>query len=98
MDEWNEILSKGDKKLSDEELLKYLFDNTSETEKNKIEKSLVDSDFESDAIEGLQKLKDSQHLQNHVNQLHKKLQQQLAQKKQLKEKRQIPVFQWIVLT
>lgn len=97
MGEWKEILSDNEEQTSDEDLLKYLDENTSEEEKYLIEKKLSKSSFESDAAEGLQKIKEPGHLQSHVNQLNKKLHQQLAFRKRRKEKGKVIKFRWILL-
>ena len=98
MAEWKNILPDNNEQLSNEDLLKYLDSNTSEEEKYAIEKKFSDTSFESDAIDGLQQIKNQERLKNHVSQLNLKLQQQLISKKHRKEKRKIKNFQWIILT
>lgn len=97
MADWKNILPDNEQ-LSNEDLLKYLANNTSEEEKHAIEKKFSDSSFESDAIDGLQQIKNLERLKNHVSQLNQKLHQQLLSKKQRKEKRKIKDFQWIIFT
>ena len=97
MADWKDILSDNNEQLSDEDLLKYLDNNTPEKEKYAIEKKLVATSFESDAIDGLQQIKNPERIKNHVNQLNQKLHQQLHTKKHKKQKRNIKDFQWIIL-
>lgn len=92
-----EILPDNSEQLTDEDLLKYLNSNTSEEEKNAIEKRLASMSFESDAIDGLQQIKNPERLKNHVNQLNQKLQHQLLTKKHKKQKKNIKDFEWVIL-
>lgn len=97
MADWKDILSDSKEQLSDEDLLKYLDTNTPEKEKYAIEKKLADASFESDAVDGLQQLKNPEQVKNHVNQLNQKLRQHLVIKKHRKQKRNITDFQWTIL-
>ncbi len=97
MAKWNEILSKGNEQLSDEDLLKYLDSKTSAKERHCIEKKLDGTLFESDAVEGLKQIKSPHLVKNHVKQLNKKLQQQLLSKKYRKQKTTVKNFQWTIL-
>jgi len=53
--------------------------------------------FESDAIDGLQQLAAGKNAALYVYELNKKLQQQLAAKKQKKAKRKIQNLSWIII-
>lgn len=97
MTDWKDILPGKEELLTDEDLLKYLHENISEEEKDDFEKKIISS-FESDALDGLQQIKDKDQLQNHVKQLHKKLPQLLRSKKKRPEKKLLQNFQWIILT
>lgn len=96
MDDFKEILSDKDEMLTDEDLLKYLHENISEEEKYSIEKKITGA-FESDAIDGLQQIKDKKKLQNEVRLLQRNLPQLLLKKHRL-EKRKLNDMQWIILT
>ena len=96
MADWKDILSQSEEKLTDEDLLRYLHDDLSEKEKNSFEKKLT-GPFESDALDGLQQIKDKDSLSNHVQQLHKQLPQLLRPKKTRSEKNKLKDFQWILL-
>jgi nitrate/nitrite-specific signal transduction histidine kinase len=98
MADYKDILFENKQELSNEDLLKYLDEKTPEEEKHAIEKKIVDDPFESDALEGLQKINNPQNLKKHVNQLNTRLHQHLLPKKQRNEKGKIKDFQWIILT
>ncbi len=96
MDNLKDILSPNEEKLTDEELLKYLHDNLSEEEKNKLEKKITGA-FENDALDGLKQIKDRARLQSHVHQLNQILPQLLRYKKYRSEKKQLKDFPWTIL-
>lgn len=96
MADWKDILSDNKETLTDEDLLRYLHDHLSEEEKNLFEKKTTGA-FESDALDGLQQVKDKNRLGAHVHQLNKKLPQLLRHKKHLSEKKRLPDFEWIIL-
>jgi len=96
MGDWKDILSDSEEPLSEEDLLKYL-EKTS-GEKRHLVDDLEEGSFESDAIEGLQKIQDTEKVKKHVKQLKQKLQQELQSKKQRNEKGKIKDFQWMIIT
>jgi len=96
MGDWKDILADSEEPLSEEDLLKYL-EKTS-GEKTDLTDELDEGSFESDAIEGLQKIQDTEKVKKHVKQLKQKLQQQLQSKKQRNEKGKIKDFQWMIIT
>jgi hypothetical protein len=97
MDEWKDILSPNHEKLTDEELLKYLHDDLSEDEKNKLEKKATGA-FENDALDGLKHIKERAVLEHHLQQLNQKLPTILRQKKYRAEKKRLKELQWLILT
>ena len=76
------------KEIDQQKLLDYLEDKLSPEEKHEIEKILVDSDFDSDAAEGLEQVQDKSNLPVVVNELNKMLVKKLSKrrKKMLKKK------------
>ncbi len=92
-----DILSDKEEKLTEDDLLRYLDENISEEEKNLLEKKAAGS-FESDALDGLQQIKDKARLRSDIRQLNKKLPHLLRQKKQRPAKTWLKDFQWIILT
>ena len=97
MGDWKDILSDSEEQLSEEDLLKYMDNNTSEEEKRRIEHKLDNSPFEADALQGLLQVQNKTQLKKQVNQLNQKL-QQITGKRQRKEKRKINSFELIILT
>jgi nitrate/nitrite-specific signal transduction histidine kinase len=92
-----DILLESKPELSEEDLLRYLDEKTPEHEKYEIEKKMVDTSFESDALEGLQTLNNPAELQKHVRQLKRQLHRNLGRKKQRYQSQKIKNFQWVVL-
>ena len=97
MDDWKDILSDEDEKMSDEELMKYLEGSLSEEEKETFEKRAVESEFVSDAVEGLKQFKNKQKLDEYVQQLKKDLHRNLSSRKQRMEKRRFKDNRWVLL-
>ena len=90
------------KETDHQKLLDYLENKLSPEEKHEVEKLVVDSDFDSDAAEGLQQLPDKSHLPEVVNELNKILVKKLSKrrKKLLKKKPPelvIPVVTTIII-
>ena len=98
MPDWKDILSDNEEQPAGDELMNYLKDELSEDEKHEFEKKTIDSVFVNDAVEGLNTLEDKQRLNQYVQQLNKKLQQQLTTKKQRKQKRATTKNPWIYIT
>ncbi|RPD45137.1 hypothetical protein [Paracnuella aquatica] len=92
-DIWNH-LPEG---VSEETLMRYLQGQLSAEQQHEVEKQLQQSDFEADAVEGLQQLDDTGQLQSMVYQLQQDLKKRTAKKNALREKLRIkeqPVL-WI---
>jgi hypothetical protein len=58
----------------------------------------MNSVFVNDALEGLQRFNDKEKLDQYVNDLNKNLHQQLAARKQRKQKRKFKDDPWLLLT
>jgi len=96
MEDLTNILSNGDE-FTDEQLLNYLQGKATGDDAHLVEKQMAESDFINDAVEGLQAIQSPRRLNEYVNQLNGKLQQQLEIKKQRKDKREIKHLSWIIL-
>src|SRR3954452_4866095 len=96
MDDREDILSAHTERLTDEDLLRYLNGTLSEEERNKIEIKITGS-FESDAVEGLNQIKDKDQIQGYVHQLNQKLPQILRHKKRWSKKKELKDLQWILV-
>lgn len=69
------------KDIDPQKLLDYLQNNLSDQERHEIEKLLVDSDFESDAAEGLEQVQDKAKLPLVMNELNRKLVKKLSKRR-----------------
>ncbi len=82
------ILANSNKDIDNQKLMDYLNGKLSDEEKHDLEKTLVESDFMNDAVEGLEKMGDDQHkLQAYVEQLNQELQVYIQRKKARREKK-----------
>lgn len=84
--------------LNEKQMMQYLHGNLPEDELHAIEKQMADSDFINDGIEGLQKFKKPQQIDEYVTQLNHQLQKQTGLKKRRKEKRRLKTDEWITIT
>lgn len=84
-----DILSNLSPGIDQETLLRYLQGKLAAPEQHEVEKQLLDSDFEMDALEGLQQVKDGARLQHMLDQLQYDLKKKTARKKRLREKLRI---------
>ena len=92
------ILSNSNKDIDNQKLMDYLSDKLSADEKHEFEKTLIDSQLESDAVEGLESFKDEKNALAFAEQLNRNLQLQLQKKKSTKDKRRIKDNPWIYFT
>jgi cytoskeletal protein RodZ len=95
MRDWKDILLGNEEPLSEEELLKYLDKELPAEDKSAIE-DLAAGSFETDALQGLQQVKDAEKVKKHINQLKLNLHKQLQNKKNKQEKRKPNVLEWII--
>lgn len=84
-----DILSHLQTDIEQEVLLRYLQGKLSAEEQHEVEKRLLDSEFEADAIEGLQQIADEQQLQFMLEGLQRDLKKKTAKKKAFRDKLRI---------
>jgi hypothetical protein len=84
--------------LEEEQLVQYLMGKAEGGDISPGEKQLAEDAFAADAAEGLKNFSSAGKLDAYVRQLNKKLQQQLEEKKQGKEKREIKHLGWIIFS
>jgi hypothetical protein len=89
------ILSENSKDIDNQKLMNYLSDNLSREEKHEFEKTLLDSELTSDAIEGLGRFKNKKDPIAFAEELNRNLQKQLEKKKQSKQKRRVREMPWL---
>ena len=95
MDDLKDILSHSNKDIDNQKLLDYISQHLSESERHQLEKDMIDSDFISDAVEGLEQFHNKKDILNFVSQLNSNLKVQLEKKKRKKEKRKLKDQPWI---
>ena len=88
------ILSNSNKDIDNQKLMDYISGKLSGSEKHQVEQWMIDNNFESEAMEGLQIMKDKKDLEKYVNQLNKELNQYLKQKKQRRDRKKIKEIPW----
>ncbi|QEC67151.1 hypothetical protein FRZ67_07540 [Panacibacter ginsenosidivorans] len=96
MADLSNILQSNDD-LNEEQLKKYLSGEASAEELHAVEKNMADDPFTNDAVEGLQNFSSEAKLNDYVEQLNKKLHQQLELPKKRKEKRRIKDLSWVII-
>jgi len=96
-DELLNILSNSNKDIDNQKLMDYLSGKLSADQKHDFEKSLIDSEMMNDAVEGLEKLKNTD-VSAVVKQLNKNLHKQLNKKRSKKIKRGIKDLPWLYFT
>lgn len=92
-----DILSNFQSEVDQQTLLNYLQGKLSAEQQHEIEKQLMDDDFESAAIEGLQSFNDKQKISVLVEQLNFELRKKTARKKQWEAKKKVKLELWQLL-
>lgn len=91
------ILSNSNKDIDNQKLMDYISGKLSGNEKHEVEKWMLDNNFENEALEGLQIVKDKKNLEAYVSQLNKELNLYLQQKKHRRDRRKIKEIRWAYL-
>jgi len=92
------ILSNSNKDIDNQKLMDYLSGKLAGRDKDEFEQQIADNELLTDAVEGLQKIKDKSALQSYVNQLNQELHRHLESKKIRRETKKIREYPWIYLT
>jgi hypothetical protein len=93
-----DILSNLNTDIDQEILLQYLQGKLSDEKKHEVEMQLLNSDFEVDALEGLQQFKDKGQLNFMMDMLNKDLQKKIEKKKKRREKLKIKDQPWLYIS
>ena len=93
-----DILSNLKTDIDQETLLLYLQDKLSEEKKHEVEKKLMDSDFDGDALEGLQQFTDKKKINHMVEMLNRDLKKKVEKKRQRRQKLVLKDQPWIYIT
>lgn len=92
-----DILSHLSNTIEQETLLLYLQGKLSEEQKHEVEKKLLNSDFEAEALEGLEKIRDKEKISLMVDQLNKDLKKKLEKKRRFRERLRHKDYPWIYM-
>ncbi|MBL0154586.1 MAG: hypothetical protein IPP93_14310 [Chitinophagaceae bacterium] len=95
---YKDILSHLSTEVDQETLLLYLQGKLSEEKKHEVEKLIMQDDFEEDAVDGLQEIKDKQQIQYMVEMLNRDLKKKTAKKKARREKMRIKDQPWLYIS
>ena len=93
-----DILSNLNPEVDQETLLRYLQDRLSESEKHEVEKGMMDSDFEADALEGLQGMQDKRKLNFMLEQLNADLKKKTEKKKRFRQKLELKLDPSVIIS
>lgn len=97
-DNLKDILSHLSTSVDQETLLLYLQGKLSEKEKHEVEKTLAQDDFNDDALEGLQQIKDKQQIQYMVEMLNHDLKKKTEKKRKRREKMKLKDQPWLYIS
>ncbi len=90
-----DILSQFSSEVDQQTLLKYLEGKLSEQQRHEVEKQMLASEFEQDALEGLEQVKQKEKLSEMVEQLNRDLKKKIEKKKRGREKLRYKDQPWI---
>lgn len=97
-DKLKDILSTLSTEIDQELLLQYLQGRLTGEKAHEVEKQLLQGDFESDALEGLEAFRDKEQLTYVVEMLQRDLKKKTEQKKKRREKLRLPDQRWIIFS
>lgn len=96
-DKLKDILSHLSTEVDQETLLKYLEGRLSDEQKHEIEKKMLASDFNNDALEGLQEIRNKEKISSLVEQLNHDLHKKLDKKKKRRDKFRFKDQPWLYI-
>lgn len=92
-----DILSNLNNDVDQETLLLYLQDKLPPERKHEVERSIAENEFASDALEGLQAVRDKKQIAYMIEMLNRDLKKKVETKKQRREKLRIKDQPWLYL-
>ena len=95
--DWLKILSNSNKDIDNQQLMDYLSGKLSGEALHELERSMADSAFLNDAVEGLQQLKSKKDVQTYVDELNAAMQRTLDKKKNRRLRRRLREEPWTLL-
>jgi hypothetical protein len=93
-----DILSHLSTQIDQETLLLYLQDKLSAEKKYEVEKHLLDSEFDSDAVEGLREFRDKQRIAHLVEMLNRDLANKTEKKRKRRARMRLPDQSWLYIS
>jgi hypothetical protein len=96
-DDLLKILAHSSKEIDNQKLMDYLAGKLSAEESHEVEKTMAENEFLNDAVEGLEKMGDSQKIGGIVHQMNRELQKKLGQNKARRGPRKLKEYPWIYL-
>ena len=96
-DNLKDILSHLSNEVEQEILLKYLEGKLSEEERHEVEKKMLSSEFNEDAMEGLQGIKNKDKISSIVEQINRDLHKKLKKKKDRRDKLKYKDQPWLYI-
>lgn len=93
-----DILSSLSTDIDQETLLLYLQGRLTGEKKHEVEKKLMESDFNEDAFEGLQEIRDKEQIPFMVEMLNRELKKKTLKKKQRREKMRFKDQPWLYVS
>ena len=97
LDKLKDILSNLSTEVDQETLLKYLEGKLSAEQRHEVEKKMMNTNFNDDAMEGLQEIKNKEKISSLVEQLNHDLHKKLEKKKKKREKFRFKDQPWIYI-
>jgi hypothetical protein len=95
---YKDILSHLSTDIDQETLLLYLQGKLSDEKKHEVEKKLIEDEFDNEAVEGLEDIKDKQQIQYMVDMLNRDLKKKTEKKKKRREKMKIKDQPWLYIS
>jgi len=100
-DDLKDILSNSNKDIDNQQLMDYLSNQLSKTQKHEVEANMADDPFLNDAVEGLQQIEKKENLSNYTILLNQELQKVISKNKKAREKRRwkdSPTIYLVIIT
>ena len=91
------ILSNSNKDIDNQKLMDYLSGKLSAEDHHDVEKWMLENEFATEAVEGLEKMERKQNVNLYVDQLNKQLSQYLTEKKKRRNRKSTPEIPWTML-
>lgn len=92
-----DILSQFSSEIDQQTLLKYLEGKLSEQQKHEVEKQMLAGEFEQDAMEGLDQVKQKEKISSLVEQMNRDLKKKIEKKKKRRDKWRYKDQPWIYI-